>query len=300
MSKTNLNKPVVLVLGATGLTGRYLIEELDLMADQVHIRVAARRPEQVERFRAEGRDAVLLDLDDPKTFSAALFGVDRLFLLTGYTVAMLAQSKTLVDAARKARVSHIVHLGTFGNWDVTDPHLAWHQLVECYIEASGIAWTHLHPNVFMELLPTFMPIRDSSFPVYWGEGRVGWIASRDIAAAAAVILRDGPEKHGGQVYWMSAEVASGPEIATILTEVLGRPIHCELRHPDTFKTAMAASGDYSIEPWYAAGTAEFLQQMFDGRMGYIGTVRDDTPYLIGRASTTLRQWASENANKLER
>jgi NAD(P)H dehydrogenase (quinone) len=189
MSMTNLNKPVVLILGATGLTGRYLIEELDLMSDQVHVRVAARRPEHVDKFRADGRDAVLLDLDDPKTFIAALFGVDRLFLLTGCSVAMLAQSKSIVDAARKARVSHIVHLGTFGNWDVTDPDLAWHQLVECYIEASGIAWTHLHPNVFMELLPTFMPIGYSSFPVYWGEGRAGWIASRNIAAAAAVILR---------------------------------------------------------------------------------------------------------------
>jgi hypothetical protein len=134
--------PVILIIGATGLTGRYIIDEFDREPSDVHIRLAARRPEQIERLRAEGRDAVLLDLDDPRTFGAALAGVDRLFLLTGYTVAMLAQSKTLVDAAKKARVQHIVHLGIFGNWDCTDPHFAWHQLVECYIEASGIAWTH--------------------------------------------------------------------------------------------------------------------------------------------------------------
>jgi uncharacterized protein YbjT (DUF2867 family) len=37
---------------------------------------------------------------------------------------------------------------------------AWHQIVERYIEASGIAWTHLHPNVFMEnLLTFFAPLR---------------------------------------------------------------------------------------------------------------------------------------------
>jgi hypothetical protein len=35
--------------------------------------------------------------------------VDRVFLLTGYTVAMLVQSKAFVDAAKKARVQHIVH-----------------------------------------------------------------------------------------------------------------------------------------------------------------------------------------------
>jgi hypothetical protein len=35
---------------------------------------------------------------------------------------MLAQSKTLIDAAKKAGVKHIVHLGTFGEWDVTVDH----------------------------------------------------------------------------------------------------------------------------------------------------------------------------------
>jgi NAD(P)H dehydrogenase (quinone) len=290
--------PVVLIVGATGLVGRHIVEELDREPGGVHVRLAARRPEQVELFRTEGRDAVLLDLDDPGTFAAALAGVDRLFLLTGYTVAMLAQSKTLVDAARKARVRHVVHLGVFGNWDCTDPHLAWHQLVERYIEASGVAWTHLHPNVFMELLPAIMPIRDGTFPVFWGDRRVGWIAARDIGAVGAAVLRDGPEKHGGQDYWLSTEVAGGLEIAAVLTEVLGRPIHCEIKGPDEFQATVAATGDYPVEPWYAAGTLEFLRQVLDGRMGYIGTVRDDVPFVVGRPSTTLRRWVEENRERL--
>jgi hypothetical protein len=80
------------------------------------------RPERCLALQQEGRDALLLDLDQPNTFAAALRGVDhRVFLLTGYTVAMLVQSKTFVDAAKKARVQHIVHLGVFGHWDCTDP-----------------------------------------------------------------------------------------------------------------------------------------------------------------------------------
>src|SRR5258708_9682565 len=80
---------------------------------------------------------------------------------------MLAQSKTFIDAARKARVQHIVHLGVFGHWDCTDPHIAWHELVETYIEASGTAWTHIHPNMFMEQIPKFMKIRNDRFSVFW-------------------------------------------------------------------------------------------------------------------------------------
>jgi NAD(P)H dehydrogenase (quinone) len=217
-------KPTVLILGATGQIGRFILEHLKREPDTVHIRVTARKPEQVAAFQQQGRDAVLLDLDRPATFAAALCGVDRIFLLTGYTVAMLAQSKTFVDAARKARVQHIVHLGVFGHWDCTDPHIAWHQLVETYIEASGIAWTHIHPNMFMEQIPKFMKIRNDSFSEFWASDRMGWIASRDIGAIAATVLREGPAKHSGQNYWLSAEVAGGEELATIFSEALGRTI----------------------------------------------------------------------------
>ena len=147
------NKPTVLVIGATGTIGKQLVKDLDGQA--VNVRIASRKHEVVKQLQSESKNAVYLDLDDPRTFALALAGVDRVFLLTGYTVAMLAQSKTLVDAAKKAGVKHIVHVGVFAEWDCTDPHFVWHQMIEKYIEASGIAWTHLHPNMFMEAITGF-------------------------------------------------------------------------------------------------------------------------------------------------
>ncbi len=295
---TMLKKPTVLILGSTGQIGRFILEYLKREPDTVHIRVTARRPEQVATFQQQGQDAVLLDLDSPVTFAAALYGVDRVFLLTGYTVAMLAQSKTFIDAARKARIQHIVHLGVFGHWDCTDPHIVWHQLVETYIEASGIAWTHIHPNMFMEQIPKFMKIRNDRFSVFWGSDRMGWIASRDIGAVAAAVLREGPAKHSGQNYWLSAEVAGGEELATLFCEALGRPIRCDHKKPEDFASTMASTGDYNVESWYAAAVIEFLKQFSDGRMADFGTVRDDTPYLTGAPSMTLRQWIQENRSSL--
>jgi len=295
---TMLPKPTVLILGSTGQIGRFILEYLKREPDAVDIRVTARRPEQVATFQQQGQDAVLLDLDRPATFAAALRGVDRVFLLTGYSVAMLAQSKTFIDAARKARIQHFVHLGVFGHWDCTDPHIAWHQLVETYIEASGIAWTHIHPNMFMEQIPKFMKIRNDSFSVFWGPDRMGWIASQDIGAVAATVLREGPAKHGGQNYWLSAEVAGGEELATLFSEALGRPIQCDHKRPEDFASTMASTGDYNVESWYAAAVIEFLKQFSDGRMGDFGTVRDETPYLTGRPSMTLRQWIQENRSSL--
>jgi NAD(P)H dehydrogenase (quinone) len=274
------------------------VSEFDREPGHVRLRLAARKQEDLERMRAAGKDAVQFDLDDPKTFRTALFGVDRLFLLTGYTVDMLVQSKTLVDAAKKAGVRHIVHLGIFGEWDCTDPHFAWHQMIEKYIEASGIAWTHLHPNVFMDNLLTFFAPRGGTATVFFGEQRVGWIALKDLAAVAAAVLREGPERHGGQEYWLSPEVLTGPQVAEILSDVLGTKIRCEMQSPEVLAKIFAESG--AMEKKYGEGAIEFLRQVGDGRMGYIGTVRDDGPYVTGRPSTTLREWAGENRESLLR
>lgn len=286
-------KPKVLVLGTTGQVGKLILSELDGHPDDVDVRITSRRPEQVKQWRETGRDAVHLDLDEPRTFGAALAGVDRLILINGYTVAMLTQSKTLVDAARKAGVSHIVHLGIYGEWDTTDPHFAWHQMIEKYIEASGIAWTHLHPNMFMENLLTFFAPRNDTLTTFWGPQRTGWVAVSDLAEVAARILREGPARHAGQDYWLSTEAMSGSEIAALLAEVIDRPIRAELKAPEDFAQIMLHSG-IAVESWYAQGAVEFVRQVFDGRMGYIGSVRNDVPHLTGREAISFRQWAIDN------
>jgi uncharacterized protein YbjT (DUF2867 family) len=244
----------------------------------------------------EGHDAVLLNLDQPSTFPKALQGVDRVFLLTGYTVAMLAQSKTFVDAAVKASVQHIVHLGTFGHWDCTDPHIAWHQLIESYIKTCGIAWTHLHPNMFMEQIPKLMKIHNDRFPIFWGTDRMGWVACQDIGAATARVLRDGPEKNSGRDYWLSIEVANGQQLATLFSEVLGRSITCEYKTPEEFVTT-ALGG--TAESWYAGGALEFLRQFYSGHMSDFGVIRDDTPYLLDNPPLSLREWLEQNRSLLE-
>src|SRR3954467_11754873 len=208
----SFNKPTILVIGSSGQIGKLVVQELEQSPD-VRVRLSSRRPEEVERQRGEGKEAVHLDLDDPSTFALALAGVERVFLLTGYTVAMLTQSKTLVDAAKKAGVKHIVHLGIFGEWDCTDPHFVWHQLIESYIKASGLAWTHLHPNVFMDNLLNFNGPKEDSITVYWGSPAVGWVAVSDIAGVAAAALGEGPEKPHGCDYWMSTEVLDGAQVA---------------------------------------------------------------------------------------
>ncbi|MCB2408943.1 NmrA family NAD(P)-binding protein [Hymenobacter lucidus] len=288
----NQQHPTVLVLGASGTIGRQVVKDLEGQA--VNVRITSRNQETVEQLRREGKDCHYLDLDDPRTFALALAGVDRVFLLTGYTVAMLTQSKTLVDAAKKAGVRHIVHVGVFAEWDTTDAHFAWHQLIEKYIEASGIAWTHLHPNMFMEVFTGVYIPKNLTYTSYWDDRRVGYIASSDIAAVAAKALVDGPKRHGGQHYWLSVETFNGQEIAALLSEVTGLKIKHEDKGLEGFKELIQTLLANGAESWYAKANIDFVTQMLDGRMSYMSMVQNDIPYVLGRPAKTLREFLEEH------
>jgi NAD(P)H dehydrogenase (quinone) len=294
-------KPRVLVLGSTGLTGAAIATKLDDASDQIEVVRASRNPETVAQWADQGRSGVRLDLDDARTFPAALEGIDRLFVMTGYTVAMTHQTKTITDAAADAGAGHIVHLGIFGNGRSTDPHFAWHELVERYIEGSGVPWTHLHPHMFMENLLSVFTLRDGRLPWPAGDKPTGWIAGEDIAAVAAKVLIEGPDVHAGKGYWMSTDVLNGVQAADILSEALGRTIPAEVFTPDEMLQAVSAglaSTPSFMEGHYALSTFEWLRQTYDGRMDYSAVTTDTVEELLGRPPIHLAEWAVRHRDAL--
>lgn len=285
----------VLVIGASGRIGSKLVEELDANHQGITVRLSSSRPDVAAQWRREGRDAVVLDLGEPDGFAAALEGVDRVFLLTGYTADMLYQSKMLIDAATAADVSHVVHLGVFSSGRDQIPHYAWHDLIETYLQASGIAWTNLHPNVIIDTtLDTDPPVTATrTFGVMWGEAPVGWVSAADIAAVAAAVLREGPAKHGGADYWLSSEVATGPEVAQMLSKELGVDITCTVGNSQQ-TAAYAAQIPSAADRLYLESAADRMRQAELGRMEFDATVHDDVQTALGRPGTTITQWAREN------
>lgn len=294
-------RPRVLVLGATGVTGGALARLLD-GDPTVDVVRAARSAPQVAAWQAEGKAAVVVDLNDARTFQGALAGIDRLFIMTGYTIEMVHQVKTITDAAVDAGVRFIVHLGVYSNGRETDPHFVWHELVERYIQHSGAAWCHLHPNMFMENLLTTQRLFDDR--LYWpmGDRQVGWIAGDDLTAVAAKVLAEGPEVHAGADYYLSTDLLDGAQTAAVLTEALGRPIQALVAAPDALEAALKEGTlglPANIEANYAASVVENVRQIFDGRMAHIGAVTETVETLLGRAPVGLREWVSRHRNALD-
>src|SRR6201997_360630 len=285
----------LLVLGVTGQVGTLVAQHLK--RSEVHFSVGTRRKANLEELAHQFGASRFIDLDDPRTFDEALKDITGLFLLTGYTVAMLVQSKSLIDAAKRNGVKHIVHLGAFTrDHDAYSTVFAWHQMIEAYLRDSGVAWTNLHPNMFMQNLLTYTSIRGGQYRPYTSKA-LGFTALEDLAEAAAVILMEGPEKHGGKDYFFSADALTPQQVAESLTAATGREFTTAVLDAETFLNETTHPGSM-FEPAYSKGGFEFFRYVEDGRMAYVGTVRDDTKTILGRDPLLLREWAKVHADKL--
>jgi len=236
--------PRVLVMGATGQVGGALIRHLTDVPS-LEIVAAARNVSKASTLEVP---VVHLDLDDIETFAPALSNVDRLFMATGYTVDMLRQSKDLVNYAKRAGVKFIVHLGACGDDDTRVAHYGWHQFIERYIACSGIPFTHLRPEIFMQNLLGYggaKPINDGVIRHYVGDAKICWVDIDDIAAVAAECLRD-TSRHGGQTYRLGYDAKTYHEVATILSSATQQRFRYEARPAAEFlEKVLAAGADYA-------------------------------------------------------
>lgn len=287
--------PRALLVGSTGRVGKRLISSLERMGG-LQVVYASRNPEKVANWREDGKDAVFLDLDRPESFAAALRGIERVFLSTGYNVAMLHQSKNLIDAAVEAKVKFVVHLGIFGNGRITYSYGAWHELIERYIENSGMDWTHLHPHFFMDNLLEAAPVVNGTFHWFMGSQSVGWIAPEDVSAVAATVLLEGPQVHGSKQYWLATEMLNGEQVALKLTEALQVQVNSAILTPDDLEGGIASGAIKTaayIEPTYAAGILEWVRQTYEGKLNFKGATTT-VEELTGTAALSLVDWATRN------
>ncbi|HLY57635.1 MAG TPA: NAD(P)H-binding protein [Stellaceae bacterium] len=285
----------VFLIGATGHVGKALMAELapDHAAGSLRVTVGARSPAARERVAQAGLAAADFDLDDWQGFDAALADIDTVFLLRPYTLKQMMMGKQVIDAARRVRVRAIVTLGAYGRPDTPWPIIGWNFLVEAYAERSGLAWTHLRPNYFMD---NVLQQRDPQTGVIYNriERPVSWIASEDIAAVAAAVLR-APQAHVGQAYNLAAEAASVTEIAALLTNLTGRP-HSVGRTP--MEVMMDRLLKQGREPEYARALVDYVDAVNEGGAPEIADTFDTVERVTGRPATSWEGFLRRRVDEL--
>jgi NAD(P)H dehydrogenase (quinone) len=285
-------KPRVLVMGATGQVGGAVIP---LLAEDPGVEIVA-AARNLAKARYLGFPVVHLDLDRIETFAPALEGIDRIFMATGYTIDMLRQSKDLVNLAKRAGVQHIVHLGACGNDDTRVAHYGWHQFIERYIEWSGITFTHLRPEIFMQNLLGYggeSYVSDGVIKHYVGSARLSWVDCDDVAAVAAACLLN-PARHAGKTYRMGYEAKNYSEVAEIFGQALGQPFSYEPRPPSEFLRNVLAAG---AEPAYMKCVFDSYTDLTDGKDIGADETFDNFPTITGRQPRTLADFALKHGNR---
>jgi hypothetical protein len=126
----------VFVLGVTGQVGKLVAK--NLKRSEANFSVGTRRKGCLEELADQFGSSRFINLDDPRTFDEALKNITSIFLVTGYTVDMLVQSKSLIDAAKRNGINHIVHLGAFTrDHDAYSTVFAWHQMKHIFATAAS-------------------------------------------------------------------------------------------------------------------------------------------------------------------
>lgn len=215
---------MIFVTGATGTVGSQLSH---IFAKQgVPFRAGIHR----RSLDTQNIETCFIDYNRPDTLQHALDGIKKLFFalpLLFDQQSMIAAVQAMVDAALKAGVEHIVKLSAYGASDEGYPHARWHRQVEKNIEASGIAWTFLRPNAFMQTLLDDWAESILNEGVFYDAvdgASYAPIDARDIARVAAHTLTQ--RGYEGRVYELTGpESMSWEAAAGILSRVLNRTIH---------------------------------------------------------------------------
>jgi len=233
---------MICITGAGGTVGREVIQQLELA--KIPFRAAYFSKAKVDAARAKGIDAVIIDYNQPETLRAAFQGCDQLFLLGPNALNQTQLELNAVEAAKAVGVQHIVKQSVMGAEDEAFSLALLHRPVEKAIEASGMTWTFLRPNSFMQNVVTFMSETiktESAFYSASGEAKIAHVDVRDIAAVAVKALTE--PTHAGQAYTLTGpEALTYDELAQELSAVLGRSIRHISLPPEDLKHGMLAEG----------------------------------------------------------
>jgi uncharacterized protein YbjT (DUF2867 family) len=280
---------MIAVAGATGTTGSQAVAEL--LRRGAHVRALTRDPEKAKTILGPGVQIAVADFERPETLDVALRGVDAAYLLAPDSPQMVQHECNVIEAAAAAGVRRIVKQSALGADPASPIHfMCWHAESERLLQKSGLAFTILQPNFYMQNFSDLAPsiAAEGRFYVSMKEGRLSMVDGRDVAAVAAAALTE--EGHEGATYAITGpEALSFTQAAEVLSAVLGTRVSYVDLPPEDVRQGMLDEG----LPGWLIEDMIWLFQAFSGDQG--ATVTDVVRRIGKREPRTFADFARENA-----
>ena len=274
---------LVTTAGKVGSAAAGLIAQRD-----VRVRILVRHPEKAATLAQAGVEIFPGDLGSRESIDQAMRGVSAVILVTPPVVQ---QELSVIDAAQQAGVEHVVKITSKASADSPIARRRNQSEIEQALVASRLSYTLLRNNAYIHffLMMAEGIARTSTFRTATGEGRIGHIDVRDVAAIAAEIAVFSAS-HTGKTYWPTGPRSlSGKDVAEIFTKVLGRPITFQ---PISYEDQKQAMLDAGLAEPVADDNARAVALMADSDCDY---VTDDVPQILSRPAGSFEQFVIDYA-----
>lgn len=285
---------MILITGANGHFGKATIEALlKKGTDKSQITGLVRDETKGAELKALGINIRIGDYNNYDSLQETFKGIDKLLFVSGTELAnRTAQQTAAVHAAKAAGVNHILYTSVDRHHDKEDSAISFilgsHLATEKAIKESGLAYTILRNNVYLEYLPGFLgeKVLETGIFLPAGEGRVGFALRTEMAEATANIIASKGHEH--KEYNISGtQPASFGEIAQMLTNITGKTI---AYHSPDAKTY--------VETLTKAGVPTEYAEMFGGfataaQQGELSAGNTDLETLLGRTPTSVEAFLKQ-------
>ena len=277
----------VLVTGATGQTASYVIPQL--VRKGLMVRAFVHDVSKAEKLRNLGVEIVEGEFMQEERLINAARGMDVILSINPNNAVSASDAAVITKAAKMCQVPHLVRLSAIkAALDAPTQNGKNHFLTDSDIIASGVPYTILRPNFFMQnLLYSVSTIKEHG-KIYWGmgQGKLSMIDVRDIADCCVSIIVNGG--HHNMIYNPNGpESISFSEIANIMSERLNRTItYVPVSIEDVGESLRAMGSD----EWGARLMMDYSRAYSQG-WGDISN--NDVEIITGRKARSFRQFFDE-------
>lgn len=277
----------VLITGASGNIGRYVVKELLDMGEKVV--AATTNIQKTNELFSNNVEAVFFDFTYKNTYDKALEGVDRVFLMRPPHLGKPEDLYPFIDAMKSHNIELVSFLSLMRVENNTIPP---HHKIEKYIEKLEIPYAHVRPGFFMQNLSGIHSVEikeKNEIFVPAGKSKTSFIDASDIGLATAILLHE-PKK-----YKNTAHTITGPEaldyfqVADILSKVLGKKI--TYANPGYLKYRNYYINKRGLDKTYVNVTVALY---FMTRMGTAKEVTNGFYNLTGKNPRTFEEFAKDN------
>ncbi|MEX0731569.1 MAG: SDR family oxidoreductase [Aquisalimonadaceae bacterium] len=273
---------MILVTGSTGNVGSEVCRQLHSEGRPFY--ALARNPDAAGKALPEGTRVRHGDFDKPQTLFDACQDIQSLFLISPASEDMVRHQCAVIDSARQAGVRHIVKLSGLGaSMDAPARLPRLHAEIERHLAASGLDYTIVRPNLFMQVLLMSASTIKSDRAIYApaGDGRISFTDVRDIASVIVEALAN-PHNHRNSSYDITGpEAWSYGEVANLIGESINGNVSYVAVSPDQARESMLGGG---MSEWIVEAMLELFAIY---RAGYGSAVTEQIREITGLSPTRL-------------